>query len=147
MTLPILTMRCPVSVQCWTMLSTLVGSPEYWTGWAMAYLAWYLNIDYGSLTSGGIGVMDLYKRYPTLHEADLSKTVQFARSKLSKDNPLKRIRESAGLTQLQLATLSGNTLRSIRGYEQGQRALGKASAASILGLCRVLGCRTEDLLS
>lgn len=122
-----------------------MGSPEYWTGWAMAYLAWYLDIDYGSLASGGIGVTDLYKRYPTLHEADLSKTVRFAQGRLAKDNPLKRIRENAGLTQMQLATLSGNSLRSIRGYEQGQRSLGKASTESVLSLCRVLGCRTEDL--
>ena len=124
-----------------------MGSPEYWTGWAMTYLAWYLDIDYGSLASGGIGVMDLYKRYPTLHEADLSKTVHFAQSKLAKDNPLKRIRKNSGLTQRQLAALSGNTLRSIRGYEQGQRSQENASAACVLSLCRVLGCRSEDLLS
>lgn len=123
-----------------------MGSPEYWTGWAMTYIAWYLNADFGSLASGGVGVMDLYRRYPTLHEADLSKAVRFAQGRLSKDNPLKRIRENSGLTQLQLATLSGNTLRSIRGYEQGQRALKNASTASVLGLCRVLGCRAEDLL-
>ncbi len=90
--------------------------------------------------------MDLYCRYPTLHEADISKAVRFAQGRLSKDNPLKRIRENSGLTQLQLATLSGNTLRSIRGYEQGQRALKNASTASVLALCRVLGCRAEDLL-
>lgn len=124
-----------------------MGSPEYWTGWAMAYIAWYLNVDFGSLASGGMGVMDLYRRYPTLHEADLSKAVRFAQGRLSKDNPLKRIRENSGLTQRQLATLSGNTLRSIRGYEQGQRALENASTASVLGLCRVLGCRPEDLLT
>ena len=58
---------------------------------------------------------------------------------------LMRIRENAGLTQMQLAALSGNSLRSIRGYEQGQRSLGKASTESVLSLCRVLGCRTEDL--
>lgn len=124
-----------------------IGSPEYWTGWAMTYIAWYLNVDFGSLASGGVGVMDLYKRYSTLHEADLSKAVHFAKGRLSKDNPLKRIRENSGLTQLQLATLSGNTLRSIRGYEQGQRTLENASTASVLALCRVLGCRTEDLLT
>ena len=123
-----------------------MGSPEYWTGWAMTYIAWYLNVDFGSLASGGMGIMDLYRRYSTLHEADLSKAVHFAQGRLSKDNPLKRIRENSGLTQLQLATLSGNTLRSIRGYEQGQRALENASTASVLGLCRVLGCRAEDLL-
>lgn len=123
-----------------------MGSPEYWTGWAMAYIAWYLNIDYGTLASGGMSITDLHERYATLHEADLSKIVRFAQGRLAKDNPLKRIRENAGLTQAQLAALSGITLRSIRGYEQGQRALKNASAESVLSLCRVLGCAADDLL-
>ena len=59
-----------------------MGSPEYWTGWAMTYIAWYLNADFSSLASGGVGVMDLYCRYPTLHEADLSKAVRFAQGRL-----------------------------------------------------------------
>ena len=45
-----------------------MGSPEYWTGWAMTYIVWYLNVDFGSFASGGMGVMDLYKRYSILHE-------------------------------------------------------------------------------
>ena len=123
-----------------------LGSPEYWTGWTMAYIVWYLNIDYQTLASKGIKIKDLYVRYSTLHEADLSKAILFVQGRLLKDNPLKRIRESAGLTQTQLAALSGNSLRSIRGYEQGQRSLKNASAESVLGLCRALGCRAETLL-
>ena len=128
-----------------------MGSPEYWTGWAMAYLAWYLNMSYGSLDARGLHIEALYRRYAALHEADLSKTVQFVQSRIRPEgggmNPLKRIRESAGIKQAQLAEMSGNNLRSIRGYEQGQRSLESASSGSILGLCRALGCRVEDLLN
>ena len=127
-----------------------IGSPEYWTGWSMAYVAWYLNLDFGTLASRGVTASELRKRYSTLHEADLTKTVHFVEKCLHtsapQNNPLKRIRESAGLTQQDLSDLSGNTLRSIRGYEQGQRSLDKASVETVLRFCRALGCQVEDLL-
>lgn len=128
-----------------------IGSKEYWTGWTLAYLSWYLCLDYKTLESRGVTVMSIWKRYSTLHEADLSKAVRFAEKCLSentsKANPLKQARTNAGLTQKELAELSGNTLRNIRAYEQGQRALDNAAAENVQHLCRVLGCRPADLLS
>ena len=55
-----------------------IGSPEYWTGWSLAYLSWYLNMDFGSMQSRGLTAKSIYERYSVLHEADLSKTVRFA---------------------------------------------------------------------
>lgn len=128
-----------------------MGSPEYWTGWSMAYISWYLDMDHIALNVNGLGIMALYRRYSTLHEADLSKTVQFAMNSIhagkQRHNPLKRARQNAGMTQKQLAMLSGNTLRSIRGYEQNQRSLRSASADSVQRLSKVLGCRLEMLLA
>ena len=127
-----------------------MGSPEYWTGWVLAYLSWYLNMEFRTLQSRGVGVMDLYDRYPTLHEADLSKAVSFAVKRINasagEGSLLKRARKNASLTQRELALLSGNSLRVIRSYEQGQRSLENAGAESVRDLCHVLGCRLEDLV-
>jgi len=126
------------------------GCPEYWTGWTLAYLSWYLCLDFSTLQFRGVEVLDLYHRYSTLHEADLSKSVQFAMRRLEKSqtdsNLLKRARRNAGLTQQELARRSGTSLRVIRSYEQGQRSLRNAAAESVRHLSLALGCRMEDLL-
>ena len=101
-----------------------VGSPEYWTGWALAYVSWSLNMDYETV--------------------DVAR--EWLREGAVKVNPLKRQRTLAGLTQKELASLSGVPLRVIRSYEQGQRSLENAGAESILRLSRVLSCQIEDLL-
>jgi Helix-turn-helix. len=125
-----------------------MGSPEYWTGWTLAYLSWYLNTDYKTLQSRGVGVQDIYDRYQVLHEADLSKTVQFATKRLEErsENPFKQARKNASLTQRMLADMSGNSLRVIRSYEQGQRSVANAGAESVLRLCRALNCPITALL-
>lgn len=127
-----------------------VGSPEFWTGWALAYISWYLNIDFGTLQQRDFSVALLWSRFSPLHEADLSKTVEWAQERMqdnvSRDNPLKRQRKRAALTQEELARLSGQSLRAIRAWEQGQRPLSSAGAGSVRCLCRALGCRMEDLL-
>ncbi len=127
-----------------------VGSPEYWTGWALAYISWYLNMDYERLQKRGVSANTLLGSYNVLHEADISKTVQIAEHWLEenalKDNPLKRQRTASGLTQRELSQASGIPLRVIRSYEQGQRSLENAGAASVLRLSQALSCQMEDLL-
>ena len=62
------------------------------------------------------------------------------------DTKLKRIRENRGLSQSELAKLSGVKLRSIQMYEQRVNDIDKAQAGTIYKLSRVLGCTVEDLL-
>lgn len=127
-----------------------IGSPEYWTGWTLAYVSFALDIDFALLNARGFTVGLLYERYSPLHEADLTKALQLAKDKLGLDAGegamLKRLRTVAGMTQRDLAARSGNTLRVIRAYEQGQRSLSNAGAASVRSLSRALGCRMEDLV-
>ena len=127
-----------------------MGSPEYWTGWTLAYLQWYLGMDFKVLQTAGIDAETLSRKYPILHEADLSKAVNYAQKTIerhrSQHNPLKEHRKLAHLTQRELATLSGTSLRSIRAYEQAQLGLANASAESIVRLSRTLGCTPSDLL-
>lgn len=126
------------------------GSPEYWTGWVLAYVSWFFNIDLMTLQRRGVSPDRIYALFHPFHEADLSKTVDIVRQWLNEsaenDNPLKRQRKFSGLTQKELARLSGHSLRVIRAWEQGQRSLGSASADGVRHLCQVLGCRMEDLL-
>lgn len=127
-----------------------MGSPEYWAGWTMVYLQWYLNLDFGQMQALGISINALFSRYAPLHEADLSKSVQFAHGIIEEwlqaHNPLSFARKKAKLTQQQLSTLSGVSLRAIRAYEQGQLSLESASAASLQHMSQILGCRSETLL-
>lgn len=126
------------------------GSPEFWTGWAMAYLSWYLDMDYEVLEQRGVSVDRLFSFFRPLHEADVSKTVEVAqgwiRADMVREHPLKRQRKRAGLTQNELAVLSGTPLRAIRSYEQGQRSLRNASVETVRSLCRALSCRLENIL-
>ena len=57
---------------------------------------------------------------------------------------LKMQRKRLGLTQKELARLSGASLRSIQSYEQGTRSLSGASIEQIQALCRVLGCSEQE---
>lgn len=127
-----------------------MGSPEYWTGWALAYVQWHFGASFKALQAAGIHAESLHAHYATLHEADLSKTVSYVAKALSQQqrqgNPLKRFRKNASLTQRALADRSGLSLRVLRAYEQSQLSLSNASAAALLRLARVLGCKVEDLL-
>ena len=125
-----------------------IGSPEYWTGWTLAYLSWYLNLDFGTMHSRGLTAESLRERYPVLHEADLSKTVQFAVKRLGETSAgelLKRARKNARLTQRQLSDITGVPLTVIRSYEQNQRSLKSAETENVWNLCRALGCRIDDI--
>ena len=56
------------------------------------------------------------------------------------------IREARGVSQAQLAELSGVAKRSIQLYEQRVNDIDKAQSQTLYKLSRVLGCAIEDLL-
>jgi len=127
-----------------------IGSPEYWTGWTLAYLSWYLNMDFRTMQSRGLTAQSLLDRYPVLHEADPSKAVRFAVGRLKETSGgelLRRARKNARLTQRQLSATAGIPLTVIRSYEQGKRSLKNAETENVRSICRVLGCRGEDLFA
>ena len=59
---------------------------------------------------------------------------------------LKRIRESKGITQRQLADASGVSIRMIQHYEQGFKDINMAAAVSVVRLADALGCDVHDIL-
>ena len=98
---------------------------------------------------GYLPMSEIYKLYPTLHEASEEKFVDVANSILKRKNiatKLQTVRKAVGLSQKELSEKSGVTLRMIQQYEQRAKDINKASAGNLFALARVLGCKAEDLL-
>ena len=96
-------------------------SDTYWAGWVLAYLQWYCDKPFQQLIAGGLTIRRILSMYPTYHEADISKFVATSISILSEytsENPLKRQRKLAGMTQHELSEKTGVKLRMIQAYEQ-----------------------------
>ncbi|MBR1757420.1 MAG: helix-turn-helix transcriptional regulator [Lachnospiraceae bacterium] len=123
-------------------------SPEYWAGWALAYYQWECGLPFSEILSS-VSFSELIEMYPLYHEMDLSHFVEemYARHlQLIPQTRLSKLRKNAGLSQSQLAKLSGVSLRQIQLFEQRQREINKASAFTLLQLSKALHCHMEDLL-
>jgi len=125
-------------------------SPEYWSGWALAYYQWYRAHRFSYLQQYGLTIQRILSMYPTLHEADLSKFVTVADEIIAKEKSaqisnLQRMRKNCGMTQKELAEKSGTSLRMVQLYEQRKQDIRKAEAQTLVNLSRVLGCGVEDL--
>lgn len=64
----------------------------------------------------------------------------------SYNSNLKQIRVSFGLTQTELADLSGINVKSIASYEQNPEKINKASVETVYNIADSLGCNIEDLI-
>ena len=126
-------------------------SAEYWTGWALAYVQWYSGMSFKSLDRFGMNARTLIQLYPTLHEADDSKLLDVALKRIEKSRSdqtgiLAWLRKRKGLTQAELAEVSGVSLRMIRAYEQNAQDLSRAESMTVLNLSKALRCSVSDLL-
>jgi DNA-binding XRE family transcriptional regulator len=123
-------------------------SPEYWAGWAIAYYQWYTGKSFANIYKA-VTMDVILGMYHTLHEADITKFVGIMEEKITSfygDSKLKQIRENAGLTQRELAEITGVSIRQIQLFEQGQRDINKTQVLNVAKLARGLGCSMEDLL-
>ena len=123
-------------------------SIEYWIGWAIAYYQWWSGKKF-SVIFKAITYDDLSKLYYTLHEADVTKFVEIVDARIQETFPqtkLRRIRDTYGCTQEELAKMSGVGLRSIQMYEQRNKDINKASVESVYSLAKALGCTVENLI-
>ncbi len=88
------------------------------------------------------------KMYSVYHEMDIMKFVEAINEKWDQyytETNLKRLRKIAGLSQRELADLSGVALRQIQLFEQ-KRNINHTRAIDVLKIGKVLGCKSEDLL-
>ncbi len=123
-------------------------SPEYWTGWSLAYYQWYTCRSFIRINDAApiSKIIDMYEVY---HEMDIIHFVNAVNGfweEHYKDTNLKRIRKYAGLSQKKLSELSGVPVRQIQLFEQRQRDINHTRAIDIVSLGRVLGCKAEELL-
>lgn len=123
-------------------------SPEYWTGWALAYFQWQTNLTFKKIDSL-IPIEEILGMYSPYHEMDIShfcgKMSELYNSRKQISN-LKLIRQKAELSQKELSEISGVPLRTIQQYEQGQKNINSAKAETVLKFAKALECSAEDLM-
>ena len=123
-------------------------SNVYWAGWALAEYQWITCRRFKDIFSK-ISLMEIISMYSVYHEMDIEHFIEDMNKKynaIEQETHLKTIRENRGISQTELAKLSGVNLRSIQMYEQKVNDIDKAQVGTIYKLSRVLGCTIEDLL-
>ena len=123
-------------------------SPEYWTGWALAFYQWYSALRFGKIQKA-VSVTEVLGMYPTMHEADLMKFVSVMDEKVRAyytETNLKRIRKLAGYSQSELAQEAGVSIRQIQMLEQHKRDMNKVQLMTAVRLSKALRCSVEDLV-
>ena len=87
--------------------------------------------------------------YSPYHEMDIRHFCDRMNELYRAANPetrLKQIRRRAGLSQSELAKMSGVPVRTIQQYEQRQKSINKANAEYLIMLARALHCSAEELI-
>lgn len=123
-------------------------SDLYWAGWALADYQWVTCKRFKDIFDK-IPFSDIVLMYKVYHEMSAENFIEDLNKRLDtieKEPHLKTIRESRGISQSELAKLSGVNLRSIQMYEQKINDIDKAQAGTLYKLSRVLGCTVEELL-
>ena len=123
-------------------------SPEYWSGWILAYYQWFTGRTYKNIKRN-ISMDEILRLYDTLHEASEEKCVDVLNkiiARKEKNTQLQCLRRLLGYSQRMLAEKSGVSLRMIQQYEQRAKDINKASGSNLLALAKALGCSIEDLM-
>ena len=123
-------------------------SPEYWAGWALTQYQHYSLRSFKEIFFK-IKLSKIIEMYNPYHEMDIMHFIEAIDKLFDESNTetnLKRLRENRGLSQSELANLSGVSLRSIQLYEQRVNDIDKAQSHTLYKLSRVLCCDILDLL-
>lgn len=123
-------------------------SPEYWTGWALAHYQWESTLEFDEITRV-IPIGRIREMYRPYHEMDISSFVDEMNRLYRHKHPETQLKEKRllfGLSQGELARMSGVPMRTIQQYEQRAKSINNARAESVAALARVLHCTTESLL-
>ena len=123
-------------------------SEEYWTGWAIAYYQWETALSFAEIVNC-VPITEICVMYSPYHEMSIQHFVDRMNAYYHAMQPqtnLKRMREKAGLSQRELAELSGVPVRTIQQYEQRQKNINKAQVEYLMMLAQALCCKVEDLV-
>lgn len=127
---------------------TVNRSEEYWTGWALAYYQWETGLRFEEIVRY-VPIKDIQALYSPYHEMDIRQFVDKMNEMYKTAKPetnLKMLRQRAGLSQRELAELSGIPVRTIQQYEQRQKNINKAQAEYLVALSRALYCEMKELM-
>lgn len=64
-----------------------------------------------------------------------------------KNEKLQNARQTAGMSQSQLARTAGISVRVLQDYERGARDISGAKLATLLKLCNALHCELRDIIA
>ena len=64
-----------------------------------------------------------------------------------KNEKLQTARQTAGMSQSQLARAAGISVRVLQDYERGARDISGAKLATLLKLCNALHCELRDIIA
>lgn len=123
-------------------------SPEYWTGWALAYYQWETGYTFQQINNR-VPIGRICEMYPLYHEMDIKQFVDQMDSDMQvcrSDARLKQFRRLAGYSQSQLARYANVPVRTIQQYEQRQKDINKAQTQAVIRLATALACEVEDLM-
>ena len=121
-------------------------SEYYWCGWSLAYYQWVSRKSFLYIWSK-VSIDTMRKMYSTLHEADISKTVDVL-DKLTKGSnklPIGYLRKIKGFTQKQLSEAAGINISQLQRLEYGKRKVENLTLKIALSLSNALGVRVEEL--
>lgn len=127
---------------------TAVPLADYWVGWMVAYYQHETGTPYSRIFES-VPYEEFAASYHPLHEAPEQKFLEVFEPRIRPaSNPMRLAvqRRIMGLSQPELASLSGVGLRSIQMYEQKNKNINRATAETVLRLSRVLHCAIEDIL-
>lgn len=130
------------------MVSTMGRTEEYWTGWVLAYYQWNTAMSFRDIENYA-PIHYVRAMYSPYHEMDIKQFVDKMNEMYMNSKPetnLKKRRRAAGLSQKELAELTGIPLRTIQQYEQRQKNINKASVEYIVKLSQTLSCEVEGLI-
>ena len=123
-------------------------SPEYWSGWALAFYQWYSKRSFMDILTI-VPLSEIIKMYNIYHEQDIINFVEHMDKIIREKSEYTRLRirrMNCGMSQSELANDSGVALRQIQLFEQKQRNINNASSVTLLRLSKSLNCRIEDLM-
>lgn len=127
-------------------IETYDRSDVYWVGWVLAHYQWYSGHSFRGILEA-VSYDELLGLYDTLHEADVQKSYEVLDAHFDRsESKLKTVRKRCGITQEELAELSGASLNTIRAYERKAKDINKAQADIVVRLARALKCDVFDIL-
>ena len=123
-------------------------SPEYWVGWALAYYQWYSACSFAGLQKE-VPITLMLEMYDKYHEMDIMHFVdrinELRRGKRL-HTYLRMYRERCGMSQSELAELTGIPVRTVQQYEQRQKLINHARAEYVIALANVLNVQPVQLM-